>query len=376
MDKKILLSGAAALIMGFGFATAPAQASAISLSTNGEASLSILMSDHCNVDDAVIGDTTIAANDAHGDTSADALACTADNEENPYWTTDSSFEWTASGTLANGLTVSADDGKKVSFGGAFGNLSFKAGGDSAVKAARVGGEADPDVVGNSLGAHPNGTSGTADGMVALYQAPSMGGMDLFVSYSPSSDDSDEDGSDFTDTIGFGAKFSLDQITIGAGFEAASNNDSASCDTPLGIDGADEGDDAAEGTLIAQADEMAGGTVCGDESVMGIGASMSVGDMTVNAGYSKLDSDGADITKLNLGLGMSVGDYSLTLDYIDATKDYVEAISDDQTIIAVGASTSLGDGVDLGLTFSNNQYSVAGADAHTNYRAEAKVTITY
>jgi len=161
MDKKILLSGAAALIMGFGFATAPAQASAISLSTNGEATLSILMSDHCNVDDAVIGDTTIAANSAHGTTSADALACgSGANEENPYWTTDSTFEWTASGTLANGLTVSADDGKKVSFGGAFGNLSFKAGGDSAVKAARVGGAADPDVVGNNLGGHPNGTSGT------------------------------------------------------------------------------------------------------------------------------------------------------------------------------------------------------------------------
>jgi hypothetical protein len=374
MDKKILLSGAAALIMGFGFATAPAQASAISLSTNGEATLSILMSDHCSVDDTVIADTGWTAATTHGATTGATTGCTGSNgEENPYWTTTSSFEWSASGTLANGLTVSADDGKKVTFGGAFGTLSFKAGGDSAVKAARVGGAADPDVAGaNNLGAHPNGTSGTSAGMVALYQAPSMGGMDLFVSYAPSSADSDEDGSEFTDTIGFGAKFSLDQITIGAGFEAASNNNASDCTAATGI----AATNSPNASFVAQADEMAGGTVCGDESVMGIGAEMSVGDMSINAGYSKLDSDGADITKMNLGLGMAVGDYKVSLDYVDATKDYELAVADDQTIIAVGASTSLGDGVDLGLTFSNNQYSVAGQDAHTNYRAEAKVTITY
>jgi len=80
--------------------------------------------------------------------------------------------------------------------------------------------------------------------------------------------------------------------------------------------------------------------------------------------------------MSLGLGMDVGAYSLSLDYVNATKNYFRAVSDDQTVIGVGVGTSLGDGVDLGLAFSNNSYNVAGTGAHTNYRAELELKISY
>jgi len=370
MDKKILLSGAAALIMGASLFAAPASAN-ITLSQSGEATLSILMSDHCNTNDVNLTDTAVAAvfaGDGHGATAAHPDACT--DEENPVWSTDvGALEFEASGTLANGLGVTVKDNGEISFDASFGTLTFA--GDPAIKAARVGGAADPDVVGWSLGGHADGTSGSGGGMVVLYQAPSMGGMDLFVSYAPNSGGDDEVGDTFTDTIGFGAKLSLDAVTIGAGFESATNNGSADCDTALALaDG-----DAAAGTFLAQAREF-GGAICGDETVMAFGAEFAAGDMTVSAGYSQIDSDQADQTVMNLGLGMDVGAYALTLDYVDAERDYTTDVADTQTIVAVGASTPLGDGVDLGLSFSNNQMAVAGTDSHTNYRAEAKITIKY
>ena len=47
MDKKILLSGAAALVIGFGVYAAPASA-AISLSYEGEGAITASMSDSCS----------------------------------------------------------------------------------------------------------------------------------------------------------------------------------------------------------------------------------------------------------------------------------------------------------------------------------------
>jgi predicted porin len=365
MDKKILLSGAAALIMGFGFATAPAQASAISLSTGGEGTLSVLMSDHCNFNTADLDDNASFSNVANGATDQK----TACEEENPVWSTESSFEWTASGTLANGLSVSVNDTAVISLAGAFGSVTFEKDGDSAVKAARVGADGDIDLVGMTLGQLHNATSGTA-GMVVTYQAPSVGGMDLFVSYAPNSGGGDTVGNTFTDTIGVGATFGMDALTVSAGWETATNNGSANCTAALALSAA-----AAQSDLETQA-RTYGGDLCGDETVMAFGAEMAAGDLTIGAGYSTLDTEQGDETKLSVSLGMDVGDYAVSLAYADATRDYTTDVSDKQTVIGVGASTALGDGVDLGLSFSNNQINIAGTGAHTNYRAEAKVTVTY
>jgi len=369
MDKKILLSGAAALIMGFGFATAPAQASAISLSTGGEGTLSVLMSDHCNFNTADLDDNADFSNNANGATSQE----TACDEENPVWSTDSSFEWAASGTLANGLSVTVDDSTDITLGGAFGTVTFADGGDSAIKAARVGADGDVDIVGMTLGQLANATSGT-DGMVVLYQAPSMGGMDLFVSYAPNSDGGNDGtdvvGDSFTDTIGIGASFGMDALTISAGWEAATNNGGSDCTDAKALSAA-----AAEGDLETQA-RTYGGALCGDETIMALGATMAAGDLTIGAGYSTLDTEQGDETKMAVSLGMDVGAYAVGLHYVDATRDYTTDLQDKQTVIGVDASTALGDGVDLGLSFSNNQINIAGTGAHTNYRAEAKLTVTY
>ena len=381
MDKKILLSGAAALIMGAGLFAAPASAN-ITFSHSGEANLSALMGDWCNVNTAALADNADFATAVTQGTADDG--CGTANEEAPLWTTDSDLEWSAGGTLANGLGVSISDAAAITLSGAFGSVTFEDGGDSAATKARVNSDADIDIIGDTVGAHNTATAGTA-GMVVTYAAPSMGGMDLFVSYAPNSNGGngdtaiDTDNGDYTDTIGFGASFSLDNITIGAGFENATFNGPSTCyevgDVFVAATGA--GDPTANTALLAQAAEVAGGDVCGDQNIISLGATMAAGDLSLNAGYSKLDSEEADKTVMNLGLGMAVGAYNLTLDYVDAKLAYVEDVADTaQTVIAVGASTNLGDGVDLGLSFSNNQINIVGTGAHTNYRAEAKLTVTY
>jgi predicted porin len=370
MDKKILLSGAAALIMGAGLFAAPASAS-ITIEHSGEASLSILMSDHCNYTQADIDDspdTTVNS----GATTPNAT-CASKGEENPLWTTDSKLDWSASGTLANGLSVSTSQDADINLSGAFGSVTFKSGGDSAVKASMVNSDGDVDVEGEfNLKGHSTATSGT-DKMVVTYQAPSMGGMDLFVSYAPNSAGTKYDNAAYTDTIGFGASFNLDAMSISAGYETATANTAGNCGAaPAGL-----GTAATASTGVAvQADELAGGAYCGDMTLMAFGASMSAGELSINGGYSKLDTEEADQTTLNVGLGMDVGAYSLGLDYVNNTKDYLLATADKQTVIGLSATTALGDGVDLGLSFSNNSYNVANTGAHTNYRAEAKITVNY
>jgi len=372
MDKKILLSGAAALIMGASLFAAPASAN-ITFSHSGEAKLSALMGDWCSQNSADLNDNTDFAGAFDP---ADADACSGAGEETPLWTTEAALDWAAAGTLANGLGVSLDQDAVITLSGAFGSVTFEDGGDSAATKARVNADGKPDIIGDTLGGHNTATSGTA-GMVVTYAAPSMGGMDIFVSYAPNSeggnaaDASDTDDADFTDTIGFGATFSLDNITIGAGFESASYKGDATCETDPNLS-----DTSALGALAA-ASEIAVGEACGDETVTSLGATMTTGDLDLNAGYSKLDTEGGDMTTMNLGLGMAVGSYNLSLDYVNSKLAYVADVTDtDQTVIAVGASTNLGDGVDLGLTFSNNSVNVSGTGAHTNYRAEAAVTITY
>jgi hypothetical protein len=382
MDKKTILGGAAALIMGAGLFAAPASA-AIEISHSGEATLTAVMGDWCSVTDKTISDVTngIAA-ETNVAAASNASTCASANEESPVWDTSSKLDWSAGGTLANGLSVSTSQDADINLSGAFGSLTFKKGGDSAAKSAAVNAAGDLTVVGDDLGGHTQNTSGTA-GVVVTYAAPSMGGMDLYLSYAPNSGiaadgtPSDYDNATYTDTIGFGAAFAMDALSISAGWEAATA-DGSSCVSRANA-GAVTAVDPAAGDLKAQADEVLGGAFCGDETLMNIGAAMNVGDIALNVGWSKLDTEEADKTTMNLGLGMDVGAYNLTVDYIDSTLDYgtnFVAYNDKQTVIGVGASTSLGDGVTLGLSFANNSYNIAGTGAHTNYRTEAELKVVY
>jgi hypothetical protein len=383
MDKKILLGGAAALIMGLGMFANPASA-AIEISHSGEAKLTAVMSDACSKSAANLDDNAAYTHASAATAAVSKGACTG-TEEAPLWSTSSKLDWSAGGTLANGLSVSTSQDADINLSGAFGSVTFKNGGDSAIAASKVFNQGDITVAGDyDIGGHSVSTAGTS-GTVVTYAAPSMGGMNLFVSYAPNSARDDTaasplttDDSPFTDTIGLGASFGMDALTISAGWESATQNDSATgaC-TPLAAAGDKTAAVTSANGAAAEADTVSGGTVCGDQTLTAFGAVMSVSDISLNAGYSKLDSQEADVTVMNLGAGMAVGEYNLTLDYVDSKKQYLDAaIADDQTVIQVGASTSLGDGVTLGLKFANNQYNLAGTGAHTNYRAAAELKVAY
>jgi len=404
MDKKILLSGAAALIMGAGLFATPATA-ALDLSLSGKASVTASMSDVCTVttdraltDNALITANLIAA--ANGLSNGDvedgdsilstdiktSAGCASNvNEDHPKWALAEEMTYSASATLANGLGVSvsgdiAPTSPTIGLSGAFGSLTFKDGIDSAVKAAAVNGEGDVSVTGNDVGAHKWGTAGTA-GVGILWQAPSMSGMDLYVGYSPNSASSGLDSAEHKDTIGFGASFAAGDISISAGFESTTG---AACDTL--VDGSDlnhparatSGTSVNPSTLAAVADQALGGEACGDESNTALGAKFTAAGLNMNVGWSQLDSDGADTTVMNLGVSTDLGEYTLSLDYVDLAKTYgyLSTVSDDQTKIGVGLSTSLGDGVTLTGKFSTNDYNVAGTGSDTNYLASLKLEATY
>jgi len=377
MDKKILLGGAAALLLGAGLFAAPASA-AIEISHSGEATLTATMDNSCSLFAGVLDDNGDTLSNVTDSTyNANAGACSG-SEEVPVWDTASKLDWSAGGTLANGLSVSTSQDADINLSGAFGSITFKKGGDSAAKAAAVNAAADNTVAGNDLGGHVQATDGTA-GVVVTYAAPSMGGMNLFLSYAPNSDiDADgtpaatDGGATYTDTIGFGANFAMDALSISAGWENATDRLNAGCNT------ADLSTTvAASKSVEEQADLVYGGTLCGDQTLMNLGATMSAGELAINAGWSDLTTEEADRNTMNIGVGMSAGDYNITLDYVNSTLTYEDdTTKDTQTVIGVGASTSLGDGVDFGVAFSNNTYNIAGSGNHTNYYAEAELKITY
>jgi hypothetical protein len=421
MDKKILLGGAAALLMAGSFVAAPASAS-IELSIGGEAKLTALMDDHCNVDQAddtinILADwvdTTYGGNDNDTATTAalidaimddvntdvtaeddasdlDAITyidsgCGSDAEDNPVLGFAKELSIGAEGTLANGLTVSFSDtldltdtsGEEGSFelslGGAFGTLTFKDGADSAVDAAMVGDTSGADVTGFDLGGHVLATAGT-DGTGILYQAPSVGALDLYISYAPNADDSGLDDSNYQDTFAFGVTYAADMLTVAAGFESASAE--AACSAGGTLDGDTSAADAYD--LIFK-----GETDCGDLSLMAVGMEMNAGDIALSAAWSELDTDEADLTTMSIGASTDVGDYSVAAGWANSTKAYgLESIEDEQTVINVELSTALGDGVDLGLNFSTNDVSVVSeengaghAGEMDNYFAELSLTVGF
>jgi hypothetical protein len=396
MDKKILLSGAAALVIGFGVYAAPASA-AISLSYEGEGAITASMSDSCstfsgdlldssdittaliNADadhtgaDAVEdlsagGGSATASTDALDDTLDGVTACGAGvTEDNPVWGVSTDWSWSASGTLANGLGIDVKDGE-VAVSGAFGSFTFADGVDSAVKASMTNSDGGIDVTGNDLGGHTTGTSGT-DGVGFLWQAPSVGGVDLYVSYSPNAANSGQAGvaDALEDTLGLGLSFATDMLTISAGFENTSG--AAACATVSDTD-ADKAtlNDFANAVLV---------NGCGDESLTALGVSMSAGGLDINGGWSELATDGGDKTVMNIGAETALGDYTVGVDYVDAEQTFLFTdAATTQTVIGVNLSTSLGEGVDLKVQFSNNDFNIAGTGSQSNYFAEAKLDIAF
>jgi hypothetical protein len=433
MDKKILLGGAAALLLvGNMFAT-PASAS-IELSIGGSASVSAIFSDKCGAaaatatskatalgvadlaalrtktgnsnlttetdfdldsDDVTEGNQTI-----DGSLKAASKATYTDyrcldggnavNEDNPDWAVAKSFDISAAGTLANGLEVSFSDSIdlenrtdkqtefKMGLGGAFGAITLAVEGDSAVKAAMAGDTTGASVVGNggAKAEHDVKTDGQA-GFGVLYQTPGVGGMDLYLSWAPNADGiAGNSGAQYKDTFGFGLAFSAGDLTIGGGMESASSND-ATCSKAAA---ATEVADAAQ-TAASLVTAIFNDSLCGDMTATAIGLDYALADMGLSAGWSQLDTDGADRTTLSAGVSTTVGEYSLSADWTQQTTEFeIGGEEDVQTVFHVGAGTSLGDGVSLKLDFSSNEVDLfsqaAGAGATNNYRVEAKLGVAF
>ena len=457
MDKKILLGGAAALIMAGGVYATPASAS-IELSLGGEAQVMASMSDTCftaasdtdleafleAADSTAVTDTEAGINtylatltamshnaaavtaadeavtgvwfDASGTNTATGTAGTASGDQviiaasadvarnsnavsfaadpcsgadpdNPVLGFKKEITIEAGGTLANGLSVTFADkidltdvaGEQGAFeldlSGAFGSLKIKDGASGGVDAVLLD-KFDIDVAGDNLGKFKTETAGT-DGTGILYGVPSMGAMDIYVSYAPNSDDSGYDTASYTDTFGFGMVYNGD-ITVAAGIESASANAAANC---AGV--AAGGLDAAIGAA-ALMDAVYGGESCGDQTLTYVGAEMAVADMTIKAGYNLLDTDEADTTGMGLGLSTAVGGYDLDINYRNTVKEYlVGGFEDEQSIIGVSLGTALGDGVDMKIQFSQNDVDLAsqatafgGNDSTSDYFAEASMTVGF
>jgi hypothetical protein len=440
MNKKILLSGIAALLIGGSMHATTVSASALSVSYSGEATLSATFSDICRT----------AQTDSGGDALADATGAFADflgisytpddddednsgeadsielglnaingfvntipedlsmtgaitfepnpcgtsnpSADNPVWATSSELSFSAAGTLANGLGVSADlgkgaaggDGVKVGLSGAFGSINWKNNGDSAVKVAHVGGDGDISVANadnKSFGGHALATAGTA-GYVINYAAPSMGGLDLYVSYAPGSAATNTDK--YLDTIAIGAAMSAGDLQVSAGWESATANAnataSAACDHAL-INFTDGTTNFDAYSLI---DDVYGTDECGDQTLMVLGASMSAGSISISGGYSNLDTEEADRATTSINLGTSAGDWSIGLAYTAATKSSKIAGADTtQTAIGASLGTTLGDGVDFALKVSNNAYDSSaqsttrgGPGATNDYQAIGELKMTF
>jgi hypothetical protein len=411
MDKKILLGGAAALLLVGNMYATPANA-AIDLSIGGEAKLTAGMSecgpaaveeDVINVLDRLDTDNSVA-DDADGATVGAALEaintgmtagtydlaadlainqaagpCAGADRAGIDWGFSKKLSISASGTLANGLEVSFSDDLKLNtitaeeasfdltLGGAFGSLQFKDGAPSAVDAAMVTGKKDLDVNGTDLGAHATETAGSA-GMGVLWTAPGMGALDLYVGWAPNSGGNGLDTADYENTFSVGAVMDAAGMTVGAGYEAATANSATACDP----------DNTVKATGRDFALEAFGGKLCGDQTLMYIGATMDAADIGFSVGYSNLETDGGDKAVLSIGASTTVSDYDVSIDYRQNTLDYqYNDVQDTQSVVAFGLGTSLGDGVDLGLSFSTSDADIQAMPASTNYYfAEASLTVGF
>jgi hypothetical protein len=414
MDKKILLGGASALLLVGNMYVTPANA-AIDLSIGGEAKLTAGMSEcgpaatnnGTNIGDimrditagavadgasaaatgaaieAINTDMTAGANDIVESTALDVAAgpCAGADRNGIDWGFGKELSIGAEGTLANGLEVSFSDTLDLTdtnaevgafelvLGSAVGTLTFKEGGGDAVGKARVAGDADVDVNGTNLGFHGSKTTGHG-GMGILWQAPSVGDLDLYVGWSPNSGGDGLDDAAYENTFSVAAVMGVGDMTIGAGYAAANATTGNGC--------------AAVATIVASeaastfVDNIYGGDYCGDQTLMHIAADMSVGDIGLGLGYSVQDTDEADKTVWHVAASTSLSGYDIDVTYRDTNKDYEFGDAEDtQTVVAVSLGTSLGDGVDLGLSFSTADTELASQLTDDNYYfAEASLTVGF
>jgi len=407
----------------------PANA-AIDLSIGGEASVSLTMNDKCadtkQAADTIniladYVDTTYGGNDnatattkalidaimddvntdvvaADDDSDLDAITykdyncesgVNATKEDGPELGFGKELSISASGTLANGLEVSFSDkidltavadeqgAFEMAFGGAFGTLTFKDGAPNAVTTALVGDTSGRSVTGfNAWEGHTTSAKTAGNGGTGImYQAPSMGNMDLYVSWAPNASDNGLSSANYQDTFAVGMTFTAGDITIGGGMQSASAENACAAGGTL------DGDTTAQAAydMIFKGD-----LACGDQTATAIGATFAAGGVDLSAAWSQRDTDEADLTTMSLGMSTDVGAYGLSVDWANSVKAYgLEGVEDEQTIIGATISTALGDGVDLGLSFSTNDVSLAseenggghGGDTN-NYRAQAKITVGF
>jgi hypothetical protein len=483
MDKKILLSGAAALLVAGSLYSAPASASAIELSFGGEATFDASMNDRCrtaatdstsifalldtapgfgtdilsggavdsadvdtdiqdleadmvalghaagldlltgtgaidNTDDVELTGTVTNATDTDDslidasatedaqitqvdetnsldDVSFNADPCAGANEANPIWGYGKEITIAASGTLANGLSITFEDkidltdvaGEEGAFdltlSGAFGDLRIKDGASSAVDAVVLTNFDTSVLTGQTAGGDARGrmyTETAANGGTGfLYTLPGMGGVDFHIGWTPRGDDGSTDASEYENILSFGASMSMDSITIAAGMEQANSDDNTATTC---IADPEAGLTSGDAATIYNA--VYGGDICGDQTLTYLGAKMSVADMTLNGGWQKLDSDEADVTIYGLKAATTVGAYDLSATYHNNTYEYaLGGVEDTQSAIGVALSTDLGDGVSFGVNFATNDADMAsqsttvgGLGSENNYAARARLTVGF
>jgi hypothetical protein len=329
------------------------------------------------------------------DVSFNADPCAGANEANPIWGYGKEITIAASGTLANGLSVTFEDkidltgvaGEEGAFdltlSGAFGDLRIKDGASSAVDAVVLTNFDTSILTGQKAGGDARGrmyTETAANGGTGfLYTLPGMGGVDFHIGWTPRGDDGSTDATEYENILSFGASMSMDSITIAAGMEQA-NSDTNTATTCIAGPGA--GIISGDAQTIYNA--VYGGDLCGDQTLTYLGAKMSVADMTLNGGWQKLDTDEADVTIYGLKAATSVGDYNISATYHNNTLEYALGnVEDTQSAIGVALSTDLGDGVSFGVNFATNDADMAsqsttvgGLGSENNYAARARLTVGF
>ena len=433
MNKKI--TGTAMVLMGTLYsglaiaADAPAASgSPITLSVGGEAKMQtifgggicaavataadVMSRELTTTSSGTITTSLVAIGFAAGSTIGDVTTmtftadpCGGNKIKSPTTTVDREITFGASGTLANGLSVSFDDKMELhggetgnskefelKFGGAFGEILVRNSGDSPVKDMMAGTTgANPDVVGSTVnGGHKRGTSGFGD-INFTYYAPSMGGLDLAIGYAPSSAAPDAtaglylDNAAFKDTFSIGASYSMAvgdmTVALGGGFENADRTVTNCTSIATDLAAAD-----AATTSAALIDALYETGACGDEANTAIGADITMGDITLSAGYSNMDTDGADQNTLSAGLETSVGDFTYTVGYTQETNTALRKqqgggkVEDVSRAMSLAAATALGDGVDLEVNFSSSEYDEyaqeMGAGTVTAWRTAVVITVGF
>lgn len=331
------------------------------------------------------------------------------NTDTPHFVFEKELFFDVTGKLANGLVVSFketldltdtnanEDAFELSLGGAFGTILIQDDTNAVDKmligTAGSGAKTayDGSVLSNHTYAisdgHKTSTSGSEDGLNLIYFTPSFAGLDLAFGYNKNTDNLGLDNSEFNDTysVGFGYETFIGDVvlSLGGGFEKAiSDTDtSANCLT-TDLAAADAANDSGEFF-----DGLYGSSKCGNETLSAIGADIGYGEFTVSSAFSNLDTtDGSDISVWSVGIARTFNDIDYTVGYSKETLDYArnkvngDEVQDTSKIMMLEATKPLGEGVDLGLNFSNAEIDRAseelGNGPEDAWRAGVSVTLGF